>query len=68
MVHEYKAKVDLLKDANQINSWCSNATHKKIPKIVDTITPNDVMVLINAIYFKGKKKVILKISTKIQNK
>jgi serpin B len=53
MVHEYKAKVDLLKDANQINSWCSNATHKKIPKIVDTITPNDVMVLINAIYFKG---------------
>ena len=54
MVHEYKAKVDLLKDANQVNSWCSNATHKKIPKIVDTITPNDLMVLINAIYFKGK--------------
>ena len=53
MIHEYKAKVDLLKDANQVNSWCSNATHKKIPKIVDAITPNDLMVLINALYFKG---------------
>ena len=50
---EYRAKVDLLKDAGQVNSWCSNATHNKIPKIVDTITPNDLMILINAIYFKG---------------
>ena len=53
IVHEYKAKLDILKDAKQVNNWCSQATHKKIPKIVDAITPNDLMVLINAIYFKG---------------
>ena len=52
MIKEYKTKLDLLKDANQINQWCSNATHKKIPKIVDAISGADKMVLINAIYFK----------------
>ena len=54
MIKEYKAKLDYLKDANQVNQWCSDATHKKIPKIVDIISPNDKMILINAIYFKGK--------------
>ena len=53
MIKEYKAKLDYLKDANQVNQWCSDATHKKIPKIVDTITGADKMILINAIYFKG---------------
>ena len=53
MIKEYKAKIDYLKDANQVNQWCNDATHKKIPKIVDTITGADKMVLINAIYFKG---------------
>ena len=53
MVKEYKAKVDVLKDTEQVNSWCSDATHKKIPQIIDSLSENDVMVLINAIYFKG---------------
>ena len=53
MIKEYKAKLDYLKDAKQVNQWCSDATHKKIPKIVDTITGADKMILINAIYFKG---------------
>ena len=53
MTKGYKAKIDILKDVNQINSWCSNTTHNKIPKIIDVITENDLMVLINAIYFKG---------------
>ena len=52
-IKEYKAKVDRLQDANQVNKWCSDATHKKIPKIIDVITPNDLIVLINAIYFNG---------------
>ena len=53
IVEEYKAKLDELKDAAQINKWCSDATHQKIPKIVDKISGTDKMVLINAIYFKG---------------
>jgi serpin B len=53
IIKEYKAKLDELKDANQINQWCSDNTHKKITKIIDNISVEDKMVLINAIYFKG---------------
>ena len=53
IIKEYKAKIDLLKDAAQVNKWCSDATHGKISKILDSLDPNDLMVLINAIYFKG---------------
>jgi serpin B len=54
IVKEYKAKVEPLKDAAQVNKWCSEATHTKIPQILDSLTDNDLMVLINAIYFKGE--------------
>lgn len=40
--------------ADQINQWISEATNKKIEKMVDSPIPSDViMYLINAIYFKG---------------
>lgn len=54
----YDAKVKTL-DFNQpsatdeINSWVKDSTKGKIEKIVDRITPDHVMFLINAIYFKG---------------
>ena len=53
-IKEYKAKVDELKDVDQINKWCSDATHGKIKKIIQYVNPKDLMILINAIYFKGK--------------
>ena len=39
-----------------INSWVSRNTEGKIEKIVEQISDNDVLFLINAIYFKGKWK------------
>ncbi len=40
--------------ADKINQWISEATNKKIKKMVDSPIPSDiVMYLINAIYFKG---------------
>jgi serpin B len=36
-----------------INHWADDNTNGKIPKIIDSIDPNLVMFLINAIYFKG---------------
>ena len=40
--------------ADQINQWISDATNKKIEKMIEPpISPNIVMYLINAIYFKG---------------
>lgn len=38
---------------NVINNWVSAATAQKIPKIVDALEQDLVMVLVNAIYFKG---------------
>jgi len=36
-----------------INGWVSTATNDKIKKVLDDISPDAVMFLINAIYFKG---------------
>ncbi|WP_193195979.1 serpin family protein [Nostoc sp. MG11] len=54
----YQAKVSNLnfKDtaaANTINNWVNENTRGKINKIVETIEPDQVLFLINAIYFKG---------------
>ncbi len=37
-----------------INKWCSDNTHGKIEKMLDSISPDCVMALINAIYFSGR--------------
>jgi serpin B len=36
-----------------INDWVANKTHDKIDKILDNISNDHIMFLINAIYFKG---------------
>ncbi len=36
-----------------INDWCGENTAGKIPHILDELSPNDVMVLINALYFNA---------------
>jgi serine protease inhibitor len=37
----------------RINGWASDATHGRIEKIFDGLPASTVMVLLNAIYFKG---------------
>ncbi|MBI9035937.1 MAG: serpin family protein [Bacteroidales bacterium] len=39
-----------------INNWCAEKTEDKITKVMDEISPEAVMFLINAIYFKGDWK------------
>lgn len=41
---------------DKINSWCNLKTHGKIPAIVEQLLPNEKMLLLNAVYFKGKWK------------
>lgn len=55
----YKAQVTNLDFAapeatNTINEWVNHNTNGRIEQIVDRINPQDVMFLINAIYFKGR--------------
>jgi serine protease inhibitor len=38
---------------NTINDWVSEQTNDRIPSILDQIDPDQIMFLINAIYFKG---------------
>jgi serine protease inhibitor len=37
-----------------INDWVSRKTNKRIPTLLDEISPEEVLFLINAIYFKGR--------------
>ncbi|HEY5369650.1 MAG TPA: serpin family protein [Hanamia sp.] len=41
---------------NTINNWVAQKTNNKIPKILESISSNDLMYLINAIYFNGAWK------------
>lgn len=57
----YNAKVSALDFANPtskntINNWVSEQTKGKIPTIIDNISSDMVMYLINAVYFKGTWK------------
>lgn len=40
--------------AKSINNWVSNNTDGKIKQIVTKVPPNQILFLINAIYFKGQ--------------
>lgn len=52
----YRATAEVLKSAAQVNNWCNLKTHGTIPTIIENIEPNTVMMLLNAIYFKGTWK------------
>ena len=39
-----------------INKWCSDKTEKMIPDFLKELEPDDVMLLMNALYFNGKWK------------
>ena len=56
--HYFDARVAPLNFDNpqtvtRINAWADTATAGKIPKVIETIDPDIVMLLMNAIYFKG---------------
>jgi serine protease inhibitor len=56
--NSYQAKVEALDFANPsakntINNWVNEKTNGKIPSIVDAISNDSQMFLINAIYFKS---------------
>lgn len=48
--------IDKLKSAKQINDWVSSNTKGLIKNIIEELTPDERVLIINAIYFKGKWK------------
>ena len=51
---KYLAPIEPLISVDQVNDWCSNKTHGKINKILDKLDDNVMMIILNAIYFKGE--------------
>ena len=51
---EYSASVEPLESVEQVNNWCSNKTHGKIDKIISKLDPGALMIILNAVYFKGE--------------
>ena len=58
----YEAEVaglDFTKNAetlNKVNGWVNSKTKGKIDKIIDQVNPEDIMYILNAIYFNGEWK------------
>ena len=51
---KYLAPSEPLTSAEQINNWCSRKTHGKIKKIIDKLDPNILMIILNAVHFRGE--------------
>jgi serine protease inhibitor len=65
--NDYEATVKALNfddpgSVNTINSWVAQKTNNKIPTIIQNLTSEDVMYLINAIYFNGAWQIAFKTS------
>ena len=54
IAEKYLAPIEPLISVEQVNNWCKNKTHGKIDKILDELDPNALMVILNAVYFKGE--------------
>ncbi len=51
---KYLAPTCKLESAQQVNNWCSEKTHGKINKILDRLDDKIIILLLNAVYFKGE--------------
>lgn len=54
IAEKYSAPIEPLVNVQQVNDWCSNKTHGKIKKILDELSEDTAMILLNAVYFKGE--------------
>ena len=45
---------DPFEAAREVNAWCSQKTHGMINRVVDQVSEDQMVALINALYFKGE--------------
>ena len=54
IAENYQAPFEPLVSLEQVNNWVKEKTHGKINKILDSLNPETVMLLLNAIYFNSE--------------
>ncbi|ADU31632.1 serpin family protein [Evansella cellulosilytica] len=52
----YNVKTDVITTAEQVNKWITNATKGTINKMVESLHPDTILLLLNAIHFQAKWK------------
>ena len=55
--NDYEAKIEILEDYNTVNKWVNEKTNGKIKSIIENLSPDVMIVLLNAIYFEAFWKV-----------
>lgn len=50
----YDSEPAVLESLQQINHWVKNATNGKMTDFLSALQPNLLVMLINAVHFKGK--------------
>jgi serpin B len=50
---KYDANIEVLDNYRNVNEWARNKTKNNINKIIDSIHPDVIMVLLNALYFEA---------------
>lgn len=50
---DYDAKIEELKNYENVNKWVKNKTKNNIIKIIDSLPDEVLMILLNALYFEG---------------
>lgn len=56
----YDSEPAVLENLQQINDWVDNATNGKITDFLSSLPPNMLLMLINAVHYKGKMSRFLK--------
>ena len=51
---KYLAPIEALESVEQVNNWCNNKTHGKIDKNIRFSKSTTIMIILNAVYFKGE--------------
>ena len=52
--YKYNATIEKLISKKQVNDWCSEKTNGKITEIIDELSPATIILLLNAVYFRGE--------------
>lgn len=50
----YDSEPAVLESLQQINDWVNNATNGRMTDFLSALPPNMLLLLINAVHFKGK--------------